>query len=99
MATKSFHAGALNINMSKFDAARAVELIESNQVTVMFDFAPILASVLENRKNPEKTSVLSMFSGRNRPRPSSATRATPVADFLLHVRANRNIGHRHLWEI
>jgi len=37
----------LNINMSKFDAARAVDLIEEKQVSVMFDFAPILGSVLE----------------------------------------------------
>ena len=28
MATGSFHGGALNVNMSKFDAARAVDLIE-----------------------------------------------------------------------
>ena len=54
MATKSFHAGALNINMSKFDAVRAVELIESNQVTVMFDFAPILASVLDEQEKSGK---------------------------------------------
>ena len=50
MATKSFHAGAMNINMSKFDATRAVELIESHRVTVMFDFAPILASVLDEQE-------------------------------------------------
>jgi long-chain acyl-CoA synthetase len=50
MATKSFHAGALNINMSKFEAARAVELIESHRVTVMFDFAPILGSVLDEQE-------------------------------------------------
>jgi long-chain acyl-CoA synthetase len=47
MATGAFHGGALNINMSKFDAARAVDLIEEKQVSVMFDFAPILGSVLE----------------------------------------------------
>jgi len=54
MATKSFHAGALNINMSKFDAAAAVELIESHQVTVMFDFSPILASVLDEQEKTGK---------------------------------------------
>jgi long-chain acyl-CoA synthetase len=47
MATMAFHAGVLNVNMSKFDAARAVELIEEQKVSVMFDFAPILASVLD----------------------------------------------------
>ena len=54
MATKSFHAGALNINMSKFDAGQAVELIESHQVTVMFDFAPILGSVLDEQEKSGK---------------------------------------------
>jgi long-chain acyl-CoA synthetase len=47
MASMAFHAGALNVNMSKFDAGRAVELIEEKKVSVMFDFAPILGSVLE----------------------------------------------------
>jgi len=47
MATGSFHGGALNVNMSKFDAARAVDLIEEKKVSVMFDFSPILGSVLE----------------------------------------------------
>ncbi len=50
MASGSFHAGALNVNMSKFDAARAVSLIEEKKVSVMFDFAPILASILEEHK-------------------------------------------------
>jgi long-chain acyl-CoA synthetase len=49
MATKSFHAGALNLNMSKFDAAQAVELIAGKKVTVMFDFSPILGSILEQQ--------------------------------------------------
>lgn len=47
MATMAFHAGALNLNMSKFDAARAVAWIEEEQVSVLFDFSPILASLLE----------------------------------------------------
>jgi len=47
MATGAFHAGVLNVNMSKFDAALAVRLIEEKKVSVMFDFSPILGSVLE----------------------------------------------------
>lgn len=50
MATSSFHAGALNVNMSKFDAERAVELIEEQNVSVMFDFSPILGSILEQHE-------------------------------------------------
>jgi len=47
MATNSFHAGAVNINMSKFDAQKAVELIEEERVTLLFDFPPILSSILK----------------------------------------------------
>ena len=47
MATGAFHGGVLNINMSKFDAARAVDLIEEKKISLMFDFSPILGSVLE----------------------------------------------------
>jgi acyl-CoA synthetase (AMP-forming)/AMP-acid ligase II len=54
MATKSFHAGALNVNMSKFDAAQAVELIAEQKVTVMFDFSPILGSILEQQAKTGK---------------------------------------------
>jgi long-chain acyl-CoA synthetase len=54
MAAGCFHAGALNVNMSKFDAARAVNLIEEKNVSFMFDFAPILASILEEHKKSGK---------------------------------------------
>ena len=47
MAVNAFHAGALNVNMSKFDAARAVALIQSKNVSVLFDFSPILGSILD----------------------------------------------------
>jgi acyl-CoA synthetase (AMP-forming)/AMP-acid ligase II len=47
MATNSFQAGALNVNMSKFDAQKAVELIQEKKVSLFFDFSPILASILE----------------------------------------------------
>lgn len=43
----SFHAGAQNINMRKFDAARAVQLIAEKKISLMFDFAPILSSILD----------------------------------------------------
>jgi len=47
MATGAFHGGVLNVNMSKFDPTQAVTLIEEKKVSVMFDFSPILGSVLE----------------------------------------------------
>ena len=54
MALSSFHAGALNVNMSTFDAERAVELIEKQNVSVMFDFSPILGSILEQHEKSGK---------------------------------------------
>lgn len=54
MATSSFHAGAMNVNMSRFDAARAVELIEEKKVSFMFDFSPILSSILDEKEKSGK---------------------------------------------
>ena len=54
MATSSYHAGALSINMTKFDAPRAVELIAAKNISLMFDFSPILSSILEEQ---EKTGT------------------------------------------
>ena len=54
MVTNSFQAGALNVNMSKFDAQKAVELIEEKKVSLFFDFSPILASILEAHEQTGK---------------------------------------------
>jgi long-chain acyl-CoA synthetase len=40
--------------MSKFDAARAVELVEEKGATFMFDFSPILSSILEEARKKGK---------------------------------------------
>jgi acyl-CoA synthetase (AMP-forming)/AMP-acid ligase II len=47
MVLQSFHAGALNVNMSRFDAEKAVSLIAERGCSVMFDFAPILSMLLD----------------------------------------------------
>jgi long-chain acyl-CoA synthetase len=49
-AVSAFHAGALNVNMSKFDADRALDLITSHKVSFFFDFTPILGSILDVHK-------------------------------------------------
>ncbi len=49
MAAASFHAGALNVNMRKFDPGKAVSLIQDKKVSLLFDFSPILASILEKQ--------------------------------------------------
>ena len=55
MATNSFQAGAQNINMRKFDAEKAVDLIEKFNVSILFDFSPILSSILEAGEKTGKT--------------------------------------------
>jgi len=50
MATSSFQVGIQNINMHKFDADKAVELIEKCGVSLFFDFSPILANILDAAK-------------------------------------------------
>lgn len=55
MLFQSFHAGALNVNMSKFDAAKAVDLIVEKKCSVMFDFAPILSLILEQQEKSGKS--------------------------------------------
>jgi acyl-CoA synthetase (AMP-forming)/AMP-acid ligase II len=54
MATGTFHAGALNVNMSKFDAAQAVDLVAEKKVTVVYDFSPILSSILDAQEKTGK---------------------------------------------
>jgi acyl-CoA synthetase (AMP-forming)/AMP-acid ligase II len=54
MATGCFHAGVLNVNMSKFDAAQAVDLIAEKKVTVLYDFSPILSSILDAHEKTGK---------------------------------------------
>ncbi len=46
----AFHAGCLNIEVPKFDASQAVELIARHKVSLMFTFAPILKSILEQQQ-------------------------------------------------
>jgi acyl-CoA synthetase (AMP-forming)/AMP-acid ligase II len=68
MATAGFHAGALNLNMSKFDAGQAVELIADKKVTFMFDFSPILSSILdEHEKSGKDISSLQHVPGLEAP--------------------------------
>jgi long-chain acyl-CoA synthetase len=54
IATGAFHAGALNVNMSKFDAKPAVDLIVEKKVTFLYDFSPILSSILDEHKKTGK---------------------------------------------
>lgn len=50
MATSSFHAGAVNLNISKFEAKSAARLVKDKGVSLFFDFPPILDSLLKAAK-------------------------------------------------
>jgi acyl-CoA synthetase (AMP-forming)/AMP-acid ligase II len=68
MAVNAFHAGALNVNMSKFDADSAVDLIQSKKVSVFFDFSPILGSILDaQEKQGADISSLQSVMGLDAP--------------------------------
>ena len=54
MSTASYHAGALNINMSKFEAKQAMDLIAEKKITVLYDFSPILSSILDEHEKSGK---------------------------------------------
>ncbi len=54
MATAAFHAGAFNLNVGKFDAERAAQLVQEKKISVMLEFPPILGSILEQH---EKTGA------------------------------------------
>jgi acyl-CoA synthetase (AMP-forming)/AMP-acid ligase II len=71
MATTSFHAGALNVSMSKFDASEALRLIEEKGVSLMFDFSPFSVPSWMYRRRGEGNSIPSgLWQGSNPRRPS-----------------------------
>jgi long-chain acyl-CoA synthetase len=68
MVTSSFQAGALNVNMKKFDAEAAVLFIEEKGVSVLFDFSPILSSILEqHEKSGRSINTLKAVMGLDSP--------------------------------
>ncbi len=68
MATNSFQAGAQNINMRKFDAEKAVDLIEKFKVSILFDFSPILSAILSTgEKTGKKIGSLRAVVGLDTP--------------------------------
>jgi acyl-CoA synthetase (AMP-forming)/AMP-acid ligase II len=57
----AFHAGALNVNLPKFDASRIVQLIADRKVSFMFTFAPMLKSILD-AQNQSKADIRALRS-------------------------------------
>ena len=51
LATSTFHAGGVNVNISKFDGPVAARLIQDKRVSLFFDFPPILETILKAAKD------------------------------------------------
>ncbi len=47
MTTSTFHAGGASLNISKFEAKEAAQMIQDKGATHFFDFPPILDSILK----------------------------------------------------
>ena len=45
----AFSAGALTVNMAKFHAPKALEMIEQHKCSLLFDFHPILSTLLQEQ--------------------------------------------------
>ncbi|MCU0564189.1 MAG: AMP-binding protein [Desulfobacterales bacterium] len=68
MAVQAVCAGALNVNMGRFDAAAAAELIERHGATVLFDFSPILEGILDRHESDGRAlGTLRKVIGLERP--------------------------------
>ncbi len=53
LATSTFHAGGVNLNISKFDGSVAANLIQESGVSLFFDFPPILDTILKAAQGRE----------------------------------------------
>lgn len=68
MAINAFHAGALNVNMGKFDARQALALIAEKKVSVLYEFTPILSMILaEQAESGQDISSLRSILGLDTP--------------------------------
>ncbi|MCB1743239.1 MAG: AMP-binding protein [Gammaproteobacteria bacterium] len=74
------HAGGQNVVMRSFDAARAVELIQSHALTFMSDFPPVLNNVLDAAQ-PGQLDSLRIVSGLDAPATIERLHSETNADF------------------
>ncbi|NNF45161.1 MAG: AMP-binding protein [Desulfofustis sp.] len=51
LVTSTFHAGGVNLNISKFDGSVAAKLIQNSSVSLFFDFPPILETIIKAAKD------------------------------------------------
>ncbi|MFW6146901.1 MAG: AMP-binding protein [Thermodesulfobacteriota bacterium] len=84
VALTAFHDSALNINVNKFDGEQVVDLIEKKKVTMLFDFAPILATILDSReKSGKDISSLQVVAGLDSPETIERYQQTTGGEFFV----------------
>ena len=96
MAFSGFHAGALNVNMPKFDAPRAAEIIEKHGITVLLDFAPILGAIMEQAEQAGRSLAT---LGQYNLRPGSAGRVISLARIRLVDDGDKEVATGEVGEI
>lgn len=68
MVTATFHVGATNLNVRKFDGPKAVSLIVEKGASILIEFPPILSSILEEQeKTGADISALKTVAGLESP--------------------------------
>jgi acyl-CoA synthetase (AMP-forming)/AMP-acid ligase II len=80
----TFHAGGLNINLPKFDAARVVQLIGEHKASFMFTFAPMLQSILD-QQNQSKADISALRSVMGLDSPEVIERYQTVTGGTFHT--------------
>jgi len=84
IALTAFHAGALNINVNRFDVEEAVNLIEGKKVTILLDFAPILAMILDTQeKSGKEINSLKVVAGLDSPETIERYQRTTGGEFFM----------------
>lgn len=53
--TAAFHAGMTNVNVRRFNPKQAAELIQEKKISVFFEFAPMLSSIMEEVEHSDKS--------------------------------------------
>ncbi len=84
MAVSAFHSGILNVNMSKFDANAAVDLINSKNVSYFFEFSPILGSILDAQEK-KGTDITSLRAVMGLDTPETIERYQETTDGRFYV--------------
>lgn len=55
ISSNIFHAGAVNVIMPQFDPQKAIEIIQRERISILFEFSPMLEQLVEKMKEQEES--------------------------------------------